>query len=50
MDVMYQIPSVAGVQRCLVDRDVVIGNKHPELLSELGENLWDPDLNNQLIA
>jgi ATP-dependent Clp protease ATP-binding subunit ClpX len=50
MDVMYQIPSVEGVKRCLVERDVIIGNKQPLLLTESGKNLLESDLDNQQIA
>ena len=39
LDVMYELPSVPEVARCVVDRDAVEGVKTPTLLTESGEAL-----------
>ena len=39
VDVMYELPSVPEVLRCVVDRDAIEGLKAPTLLTESGEVL-----------
>ena len=39
VDVMYELPSVPEVARCVVDRDAIEGVKTPTLLTESGEAL-----------
>jgi ATP-dependent Clp protease ATP-binding subunit ClpX len=34
LDVMYEIPSLTGVQECVVTRDVVINRQRPELIRD----------------
>ena len=36
LDVMYELPSLEGVVRCVVDRDVIEGNKSPTLVTKGG--------------
>ncbi|MBF8267916.1 MAG: ATP-dependent protease ATP-binding subunit ClpX [Dehalococcoidia bacterium] len=36
LDVMYELPSMTGVRRCVVDADTIRGQKPPILLSEHG--------------
>ena len=38
LDMMYELPSLAGVVRCVVDRDVIEGNKTPTLVTKSGES------------
>ncbi|PKB78954.1 MAG: ATP-dependent protease ATP-binding subunit ClpX [SAR202 cluster bacterium Io17-Chloro-G9] len=38
LDVMYELPSLQGVVRCVVDRDVIEGNKTPTLVTDGGES------------
>ena len=37
LDVMYELPSIEGVVRCVVDRDVIEGNTTPTLVTQDGE-------------
>ena len=37
LEVMYELPSIEGVVRCVVDRDVIEGNTTPTLMTEDGE-------------
>jgi ATP-dependent Clp protease ATP-binding subunit ClpX len=39
LDVMYELPSLEEVVRCVVDRDAIEGSGVPELLTESGETL-----------
>jgi ATP-dependent Clp protease ATP-binding subunit ClpX len=36
LDVMYELPSLEGVRRCVIDADVVRGDKNPVLLTASG--------------
>ena len=37
LDVMYELPSIEGVVRCVVDRNVIEGKTTPALITESGE-------------
>ena len=39
LDVMYELPSLTDVARCIVGREAVEGSKEPDLISESGETL-----------
>ena len=39
LDVMYELPSLTDVARCVVGREAVEGSKEPDLISESGETL-----------
>ncbi|MCH8831221.1 MAG: ATP-dependent Clp protease ATP-binding subunit ClpX [Chloroflexi bacterium] len=39
LDVMYELPSLTDVARCVVGREAVEGSKEPDLISESGEPL-----------
>ena len=39
LDVMYDLPSLPEVMRCLVDRDAIEGDSNPKLLTDSGESL-----------
>ncbi len=39
LDVMYELPSLQGVNRCLVDAEVVEGKKQPALLTSAGDTV-----------
>ena len=39
LDVMYDLPSLPEVDRCVVDRAAIEGESHPKLLDDTGENL-----------
>ena len=39
LDVMYELPSLKGVHRCLVDAEVVEGKKQPALLTSAGDTV-----------
>ena len=39
LDVMYELPSLEGVRRCLVDAEVVQGKKQPVLLTLAGDTV-----------
>ena len=39
LDVMYELPSLQGVRRCLVDAEVVEGKKQPVLLTSAGDTV-----------
>jgi ATP-dependent Clp protease ATP-binding subunit ClpX len=34
LDVMYEIPSLTGVQECVVTREVVINRERPQLIKD----------------
>ena len=34
LDVMYELPSMSGVQECVVTRDVVVHRQRPELIRD----------------
>ena len=36
LDVMYELPSMTGVRRCMVDADTILGRKRPLLLTGAG--------------
>jgi ATP-dependent Clp protease ATP-binding subunit ClpX len=38
LDVMYELPSLEGVVRCIVDRDVIEGHKAPTLVTKNGKS------------
>ena len=42
LDVMYELPSLENVARCLVDRDAIEGITPPELISSEGESFRLP--------
>ena len=39
LDVMYELPSLEGVIRCLVDAEVIQGKKQPVLLTSAGDTV-----------
>jgi ATP-dependent Clp protease ATP-binding subunit ClpX len=39
LDVMYELPSLEEVVRCVVDRDAIEGTGAPKLFTESGETL-----------
>ena len=39
LDVMYELPSLKGVSRCIVDRDAIEGRGNPTLVGKNGENV-----------
>jgi len=43
LDVMYELPSLSGIARCVVGREAVEGKAYPALITESGETL-DIDL------
>jgi ATP-dependent Clp protease ATP-binding subunit ClpX len=43
LDVMYEMPSLSDVSRCIVDADVVNGHKRPVLLTASGATVDLPD-------
>ena len=43
LDVMYELPSLSNVNRCVVDADVVNGQKRPVLLNASGALVGLPD-------
>ena len=42
LGLMYELPSLTNVRKCLIDADVVRGLKHPILLTESGEEIHWP--------
>ena len=42
MEVMYELPSLEGVARCVVDRDAIEGESSPELITATGESFRLP--------
>ncbi|MCH7605980.1 MAG: ATP-dependent Clp protease ATP-binding subunit ClpX [Chloroflexi bacterium] len=38
LDVMYELPSLDGVVKCVVDRDVILGVSTPTLVTDTGES------------
>jgi len=42
MEVMYELPSLGGVARCVVDRDAIEGESSPELITASGESFRLP--------
>lgn len=42
MEVMYELPSLEGVVRCVVDRDAIEGVSSPELITSSGESFRLP--------
>ena len=42
MEVMYELPSLGGVARCVVDRDAIQGESSPELITASGESFRIP--------
>jgi len=42
MEVMYELPSLGGVARCVVDRDAIDGESSPELITASGESFRLP--------
>jgi ATP-dependent Clp protease ATP-binding subunit ClpX len=42
MEVMYELPSLGGVARCVVDRDAIQGESSPELITASGESFRLP--------
>ena len=42
LDVMFELPSMSGVSRCIVDTDAILGKAEVELLTESGERLPMP--------
>ena len=44
LDVMYELPSMSGVSRCSVDTDAILGKAEVELLTESGERLPMPSI------
>jgi len=40
LDVMYEIPSLPGVVKCVVNADTIRGRGHPLLISETGPVAW----------
>jgi len=42
MEVMYELPSLGGVARCVVDRDAIEGVLSPELITNSGESFRLP--------
>ena len=44
LDVMYEMPSLSDVRRCLVDADVIHGHKRPVLLTADGTTVDLPDV------
>ena len=49
LDVMYELPSMTGVHRCMVDEDTIRGHKRPLLLTSAGATL-DPDAEREQTA
>jgi ATP-dependent Clp protease ATP-binding subunit ClpX len=41
-DVMYELPSLENVARCIVDRDAIKGIGSPKLITKEGETLTLP--------
>ena len=39
MDVMYELPSIKNIARCVVDRDAIDGQGDPTLLTPTGDNV-----------
>ena len=39
LTVMYELPSLKTVRKCLIDGDVIYGKKVPTLLTESGERV-----------
>ena len=42
LNVMYELPSLANVVRCVVDRDAIEGTGEPVLVTDTGETLSIP--------
>ncbi len=42
LDVMYELPSLKGVARCIIDGDVIKGVKHPLLVTASGQVIEPP--------
>jgi ATP-dependent Clp protease ATP-binding subunit ClpX len=34
LDVMYELPSIPGLNECLITREVILGSEHPVLVSD----------------
>ena len=39
LDVMYDLPSLPDVARCIVDREAIEGTRHPKLVTKAGKTL-----------
>ena len=44
LDVMYELPSMSGVSKCLVDADAILGNAPVSLVTDAGEELHMPSV------
>ena len=44
LDVMYELPSMTGVSKCLVDADAILGHAPVSLVTETGEELQMPSV------
>ena len=44
LDVMYELPSMKGVARCIVDADAILGKADVSLLTESGERIPMPSM------
>ncbi len=44
LDVMYELPSMSDVSKCLVDADAILGNAPVSLVTEGGEKLLMPSV------
>ena len=42
LDVMYEMPSLPEVHKCIIDADTILGLKNPELLTATGETIELP--------
>ena len=42
LDVMYELPSMSGVSRCIVDGDAILGKSSASLLTDTGESVPMP--------
>ena len=49
LDVMYELPSIEGAARCVVDRESILGDKFPTLIDGDGQ-LLDSDLDQNLLS
>ena len=44
LDVMYDLPSMSDVSKCLVDADAILGNAPVSLVTDAGEELFMPSV------
>jgi len=44
LDVMYELPSMTDVRKCVVDADTMLGRKHPILGTDSGSNITFPGI------